>query len=60
MRRRLEVAASSAARVKIVVPAITAIADTISAPAGFVSPAMIAVSSGPVMKISSTIVESSA
>ena len=46
--------------VKIAVPVMTANAETISAPAGEVSAAINAVSSGPLMKISSIIVESSA
>ena len=45
---------------KIAVPVMTATAETISAPAGEVSAAITAVSSGPLMKISSIIVESSA
>ena len=45
---------------KIAVPVMTAIAETISAPAGEVTAAIAAVSSGPLMKISSIIVESSA
>ena len=45
---------------KIAVPATTATADTISAAAGDATVAIAAVSSGPLMKISSIIVESSA
>ncbi len=45
---------------KIAVPTITATAETISAPAGEATAAIAAVSSGPLMKISSIIVESSA
>ena len=45
---------------KIALPATTAIAETISAPAGEKSAAIAAVSSGPLMKITSIIVESSA
>jgi hypothetical protein len=46
--------------VKIVVPVTTATAETISAPAGEVIVAMTAVRSGPLMKITSISVESSA
>ena len=46
--------------VKIAVPTTTATAETISAPAGEVTAAITAVSSGPEMKISSIIVLSSA
>ena len=45
---------------KIVVPVTTATAETIIAPAGEVRAAIAAVSSGPLMKITSIIVESSA
>ena len=45
---------------KIAVPAMTATADTISAAAGEATAVIAAVSSGPLMKISSIIVESSA
>ena len=45
---------------KIAVPARTATAETISAAAGDATYAIAAVSSGPLMKISSIIVESSA
>ena len=46
--------------VKIAVPMITATAETISAAAGDATVVITAVSSGPLMKISSIIVESSA
>ena len=51
--RRARVGGSA---VKIAVPATTATAETISAPAGEVTAAIAAVSSGPLMKISSIIV----
>ena len=56
----ISIARVGGSAVKIAVPVTTATADTISAAAGEATVAIAAVSSGPLMKISSIIVESSA
>ena len=56
----ISIARVGGSAVKIAVPVITATAEMISAAAGEATAVITAVSSGPLMKISSIIVESSA